>query len=184
MMADGRPLSIEKLSDHGVHYFLLHISLGVELVPVFEGMALLHVNSDETVHLLHSLFSVPDSLYSTDWRLFSCCVDLPIEGLPPKVELPVDAFVLERCVCTFLREDHTSHLKGVTPSVKQAIPCEIVVKAAEGGHNFSCQGITYVAPYGAAHLLDNTHNIVEYSQLLFPLLTGRALPFSETLDWL
>ena len=46
------------------------------------------------------------------------------------------------------------------------------------------QGITFVAPDGAARLLDTKFNIAESSQLIFPLLVGRALPFVEMLDWI
>ena len=54
------------------------------------------------------------------------------------VELPVDAFGVQRFVGTAPREDHISHLVGFTPSVWQSTLRERAVKAAEGGCNLSC----------------------------------------------
>ena len=86
----------------------------------------------------HSLFSVPAGLYSMAWRLFACHGDLPIEGLPPVVELPMDAFRVQRSIRTVPRADHVSHLEGVTPSVWQATPRKRVEKAAEGRRDLAC----------------------------------------------
>ena len=59
-----------------------------------------------------------------------------------------------------------------------------MVKAAEGGHDLSCGGLNFVALVGVARLLDTLRNIVEVSQVLFPLLAGWAPPFKEMLNWI
>ena len=48
-----------------MHSFLVHLASGVDPVPNFERVGILQVDPDGTVHLLHSLFSVPFGLYST-----------------------------------------------------------------------------------------------------------------------
>ena len=62
----------EKRYGHGVHSFLDHLASGVEPVLGFELVALLQVDPDVRVHLLHSLFSVLAGLYSMDWNIFDC----------------------------------------------------------------------------------------------------------------
>ena len=47
----------------------------------------------------------------------------------------------------------------------------------EGVHNLACRGLTFVAPDGAARLLDTSRNMAEVSKLLFPLLVVQAPPF-------
>ena len=98
----------------------------------------------------------------------------------------MDSFgVRRRSVHAVSRADHVSHLEGVTPSVWQATPCARVVKAAEGVNDLAYRrGITFITPYGAARLLDTSHNIAEVRQVLFPLLAGWAPPFEEALDWI
>ena len=59
-------LLTEKRSGRGVHSFLAHIASGVDMVPGFEGVAILQVDLDGTVHLMHLLFSVPVGMYYTD----------------------------------------------------------------------------------------------------------------------
>ena len=54
----------------------------------------------------------------------------------------------------------------------------------EGGRNLACRGLTFVAPYVAAYLLDISCNIAEVDQLLFPILVGWVPPFEETIDWI
>ena len=78
---------------------------------------LLQVNLDRTVHILHSLFSVLINLYSTARRLFACHGDLLREGLPPVVDLPVDAFRVWRARSAIPRADHIGHLKVFSHSV-------------------------------------------------------------------
>ena len=68
---DSGSLTTEKRSDRGVHAFLVHLASRVDPVPGFEQVALLQVDPDGMVHLLHLLFSVPVGLYSTAWRLFA-----------------------------------------------------------------------------------------------------------------
>ena len=77
MKADGGPLSADKRSRQGFHSFLAHLASRVDPVPRLEGVVLLQVDPDETVHVLNSLFSVPVDMYSTDRRIFACRGDLP-----------------------------------------------------------------------------------------------------------
>ena len=136
------------------------------------------------MHLLHSLFSVPVGLYSLERRLFTCCGDLSREGLPPVVELDIDAFGVRRTVHAVLRVDHITHLEVVPPYDWQAAPCKRAGKLLKGGRDLACRGLAFLPPDGAALLLEGPINIAEASQTLFPLLAGRARPFKETLDWL
>ena len=184
MKEDGGPLSPEKRSGWRVHSFLAHLASGLDPVPYFERVALLQVDPDLTVHLPHSLFSVPVGLYYIAWRLFACCGELPLEGLPPVAELPMDVLLVRSSVCAFPRADHISHLEGVSPSAWQATPCKRVGKLAEGGRDMACRGLTFVTPDSAYHLIETSHNIAEVTQLLFPILVGRAPPFEQTLHWL
>ena len=46
-----------------------------------------------------------------------------------------------------------------------------------------CWGLTSVPPDGTSLLLGHSLNIVEVSQMMFPLLGGQAPPFEEVLDW-
>ena len=119
---DGGLLSLEKRSGRGLHSFLAHLESWVDPVPDFERVALFQVDLDKTVHLMHSLLSVPVGLYSTARRLFACCGELPLEGLHLVVELPVDAFSVRRSLRAVPRADHISHLEGVPPSAWQATP--------------------------------------------------------------
>ena len=135
------------------------------------------------MHVLHSLFSLLVDLYSTAQQIFFCHGELPQEGLPPVVELPVDVFGVRRSVRAVPRADQISHMEGFSPSVCQSTPCKRVGKAAEGGSDLDCQGITFVAPDGATRLLETSRNIEEVSQFLFPILVGRAPPFEDMLDW-
>ena len=102
-------------------------------------------------------------------RLFACQGDLPLEGLPPVVELPVDAFSVRRYVRALPQADHIIHLEGVSPSAWKVTPCERAGKAGEDGRDLACQGLTFVTPYIASRLLDTSCNIAEMGQLLFPI---------------
>ena len=64
------------------------------------------------------------------------------------------------------------------------MPCERAGETAEGGRDLGYQGLTFVAPEGAARLLDTAFNITEASHLLFPILVVQAPPFEEKLYWL
>ena len=109
-----------------MHSLLAHLASGVYPVPRFERVGILQVDPDRTVHILHSLFSIPFDLYSTGRRLFAFWGELPLEGLSPVVELPVYAFSARRSVCAVPRAYHISHVNGVYPSVWQAMPCKRV----------------------------------------------------------
>ena len=100
------------------------------------------------------------------------------------VELPVDAFLVRRSVRAVLRADNIIHLEGVSHSAWQETPCGMTGKAAKGGRDLSCQGITFVTPDSASRLLNTSRNITEVGQLILPILVGRTPPFEETLDWL
>ena len=50
---------------HGLHVFLGQFATGIDPIPGFSNQALLAVNQDRTVHLLHSLFSVMAVFYVT-----------------------------------------------------------------------------------------------------------------------
>ena len=177
---DGGKLSPEKRSGQVVHSFLAHLAhlaSGADPIPGFERVRLLQVDPDGLVHVLHSMFSVPVDLYSSARRLFAYWGELPLEGLPPVGEFPVDAFLVRHSVRAVPREDCISQLEGVSPYAWQATPCKRVGKAAEGGRNLACQGITFVTPDGASRLLNTSCNIAEVGQLLFPILVGRAPTF-------
>ena len=47
---------------------------------------------------MHSLLSVCNNVYLTQRRIFVCLGDMPAEGLPPVMEIPVEAFAEQRCV--------------------------------------------------------------------------------------
>ena len=130
---------------------------------------MLQVNQDRTVCLLHSLLSVPVSLYSTAWRLFACHGELTSEGLPPIVYLRVDTFGVWRSVCAVPRVEHVSHLEGATPSVWKVTPCKREVNLSEGGLDLACRRLKFVSPDGSTRLLDTSSNITEAIQIFFPL---------------
>ena len=71
MREDGGSISTEKQSGRGVYSFLAHFASGVDPVPGFKLVAILQVNQDGTLQLLHLLFSFQVSLYSMAWRLFA-----------------------------------------------------------------------------------------------------------------
>ena len=71
------------------------------------------------------------------WWIFACHGDLPSEGLPPVVDLPVDAFGVRTSMRAVPRVYHIIHLEGVTPSIWQDTPCKRAVKFAEGGRKFT-----------------------------------------------
>ena len=131
---DDRPLSPEKRYGRGVHYFLANLASRVDPVPGFDRVGLLQVNPDGMVHILHSMFSVPVDLYPSARRLFAYWGELPLEGLPPVVEFPVDAFLVRHSVRAVPREDCISHLEGVSPYAWQATPCK---RVGEGGRGWT-----------------------------------------------
>ena len=72
-------------SGRGLHAFLSHFASGLDPVPGLERLALILVDSDGTVNILHSLFSVPVGPYYTDRRLLAFSGELPPESLPPVI---------------------------------------------------------------------------------------------------
>ena len=56
------------------------------------------LDPDRRVLPVHSLLSVCDNVYLTQRRIFVCLGDMPAEGLPPVMEIPVEAFAEQRCV--------------------------------------------------------------------------------------
>ena len=85
--------------------------------------------------------------------------------------------------------DHIAHLGGISPCDWQTKPCEQAEKAAGMEHlNLACWGLAFLPADCAAWLLgrtaDRPANVFEASAGLFPLLTGRELPFEADLDWL
>ena len=80
-------------------------------------------------------------------------------------------FTVHRSIRTLLRADHVSYLEGVNLSVCQPIPCERAGKLPAEGRDLYFWGLTFVSPYGASHILDQTKNINGVIQILFPLLT-------------
>ena len=66
-------------------------------------LALLGVNRDVTVHLLHSFFSILTGPYSTDWWIFTFVGVLPSEALPPVADIPEYSFAVQCTVHAVLR---------------------------------------------------------------------------------
>ena len=81
-------LPSDKRSGRFIHSFLTHILLGAELIPGIERVALIGVDLDGMVCLLHSLSYVKVDLYSTIWHIFAYWGDMTAKGLPPVVEIP------------------------------------------------------------------------------------------------
>ena len=98
-----------------MYSLLAHPDSRVEPVPGFKRVALLQVNLDRTVHILNLLFSVPVGPYSTARRIIACRGEPTSEGLPPLVDLPMEDIGVRRSVRAVQREEHISHLEGVTP---------------------------------------------------------------------
>ena len=96
--------------------FLTNLASREDPFPGFERMWLLQLDPDVTVHILHSMLSVPVNLYSMYQSLFAFRGELPLEGLSPVVEITMDAFLVRRSVRAVPRADNISHLEGVSPS--------------------------------------------------------------------
>ena len=75
------------------------------------------------------------------------------------------------------------HVEGILPSEWQTTPCKRMGRKKDGC-NLACQGITFLPPDTAARLLGSPRNIAEASQTIPPLLSGRAPPYEEALEWL
>ena len=87
---------------------------------------------------MHSLFPVPIGLYSMARWLFAFIGDLPDECLPTMEEIPVEAFAVRCNMHAAPRDDHMSHLEGVTPLTWQYMTVKRVVKLSTGVCDFSC----------------------------------------------
>ena len=79
----GRPLYSEKRSGRGIHSFLAHLALGVDLITGLKGVNLVRFNPDGMVNLLHSLLSVRFDLYSASQRIFAYWGGSAFQGPPP-----------------------------------------------------------------------------------------------------
>ena len=159
------------MSRQGIHAFLGNISYGVDPVPGMECLALLGVNQDGTVHILHSFFDVPVGRYSAERRLLAFSGELPTGGLPPVTELLVASFAVWHAICAVPREGHFVHVVGISPSRCQTTPCERLGKHTDTKY-LVCQGLTFFPPDDASHLLVLGSNISEASCLLFPLISS------------
>ena len=170
----------------GLHAFLLHLELGEVPVPGLERVTLISLNAYRRVHLMHSIFSVHDNIYSTKCRLFACLGKLPAEGLPLVTEISHDFFAARRSVCAVPLIDHISHLGGISPGDWQTKSCDQAVKAAGTEHvNLACRGLAFLPADCAAWRLDRAADgpakVFKASTGLFPLLTGREPPLRRPL---
>ena len=66
----------------------------------------------------------------------------------------------------------------------QLMPFERAGKLQEEVQDLAFQGLTLVPPDRAYQLLGRCSNISKASRLLFPLLSSRAPPYDEALNWL
>ena len=130
--ADGASLPIELRKGGWIHAFLGRLTAEADPVPGLAGITLLGVDRNGGAHILHSSFSVPVRPYKPDLRLFGCCGELPLEGVPTITEVPVDSFAARRVVSAMLREDHIVHLEGFLPSSWRKNLCERASIKAEG----------------------------------------------------
>ena len=102
-------VSLDLGSGQGIHAFLGHLTSGVYLVPGLDLLALLGVDQDRTVHILHSFFSIPAVLYYMDRRLLNFPRVLPSEGLPSVTDILFDASAVRRAIYAVLGADHQVH---------------------------------------------------------------------------
>ena len=110
---------------------------------------------------------------------------LTYQGLPPVFENPRDELLVQRSICALPQAYHVSHLKVVTPLVWQSMMYKHVGKLLEDVLDLPCQGLTYVPPDVATHLLVHTYlNIAAAIQTLFPLLEGQVSSYKEVLSWI
>ena len=114
---DGVERTPEERTCRGLHAFLSRLALGEVPVPGLENVTLVGVDEDGRVNLMHSLFSVPVNVYSTECCLFACVGEIPSEGLPQVTELLPDFFAAR-------------HPGRISPRNWQTNPCEHAAKAA------------------------------------------------------
>ena len=103
---------------------------------------------------------------------------------PPVVEIPGEAFMVQRAVSAILRADRQFHVEVAPPPHWQLMSCETAGKLQENSRDLDCWGLIFVTPDGASLLLGRGANIAEVSWLLISLLASRAPPYYGALDWL
>ena len=174
---DGTERTPEERTGRGLHSFLSHLALGEVPVLGMERVTLIGVDTDRRLHLMHSLFSVRVDVYSTECRLFACLGELPVEGLPPVMEILPDFFVAWRSVCAVPRMDYMAHLGRISPHDWQTNPYEHAAKAEGTEHvNLAFRGLAFLPSDCADWIIgreaDGPANVFEASTGLPPLLTG------------
>ena len=108
-------LSFELRYRRGLHAYLGLLAAGVDSAPTMECLALIMVNWDGEVQVLHPFFSVPVAPYGTDRCLLDFRGELPSEGLPQIAAIPVASFVVQHAVNSVPREYHMVHVEGILP---------------------------------------------------------------------
>ena len=82
-------------------------------VPGFACPILLAVDREGAEHLLHSIFSVPATVYSVTLLVFILFGCIQISGIPLLFRIMVDTFAVQRSVSAVPRADYSSHLGRV-----------------------------------------------------------------------
>ena len=180
---EGRPLLLDMRSRQGIHTYLGILAVRVDSAPGTERLALLMVDQDGEVHVLHSFFSVSVRPYYTESCFLAFRGDITPEGLPPIANIPVDSLLVQCAFSAVPREDHVVHIEEIPPLEWQTMPCEMA-GSKEYGQDLSCRGLTFLPLDAATCLLGAPRNMAEASQILSPLLVSRAPPYKEALDWL
>ena len=156
-----------------IHYFLAHLTLRVDLIPIMEQLTLVRVNTDRMVHLVHLLFSVRDDIYSTSRCLFVCLGKLPVKVLPPLVEISHKAFLERLFVHAVPLVAHITHLGRISPPDWNMRSCKSASETAGADYlNLGCRRLTFVPPDCVAWLLemeeDRLLNFLSASKGFFP----------------
>ena len=181
---EGGGLYSEIRSGIGIYTLLWNLDSKVDPAPGMEHLALLGVDRDGRVHVLHSFFSIPVGRYSTERRLLDFSGDLSPEGIPTVTDPPVYAFAVQRIIFTVPREDQLVHIEGTPPSIWKMKPCKREGKQTEDSKYLSCRGLTCLPSDGTSCLLGQDTNIAEASVLIYPLQSIRALLYDKALDWI
>ena len=116
----------------GIHAFLGRLTAEAAQVPSLERLTLIEVERYVGAHILQSFFSVPVGPYDPYHWLFGCIREIPSEGIPAIVDIPVASFAEQRVVSAVSQEDHIVYMEGVSPSSCRTKPCEIASCKAEG----------------------------------------------------
>ena len=168
---EGGTLLLNLRSGQGLHTYLGILAARLESAPGMECLALLTVDYDEEVHVLHSFSPTQVGPYAAERRFLDFSEGLPLEGLPPLAEIPVASLAVRRAVSSFPREDHAVHVEGMPHSEWQTAPCKRAERK-EYGRDLSCQGLTFLPMATAARLLCAPQNILEASHLLLLLISS------------